>query len=164
MNPPRNVEELLAIEAIKQLKAKYFLYLDTKQWESWRQLFTDDLRTDGTFFPDASRDTFVNGVRDSLEHAVSAHHGHTPLIEVTGAETARGVWTMQDDVRFPEGHPWSGGHRRRVGYGHYEEEYRRMSGEWKISFMRLARLHVWSEPIVGLEVHGKKRSSSAAWL
>ncbi|WP_350223999.1 nuclear transport factor 2 family protein [Pseudarthrobacter sp. fls2-241-R2A-168] len=47
---PANLDDLLAVEAIKQLKGNYFRYLDTKHWEAWRQLFTDDLRTDGTFF------------------------------------------------------------------------------------------------------------------
>ena len=27
------------IEAIKQLKASYFLYLDTNDWEAWRELY-----------------------------------------------------------------------------------------------------------------------------
>ena len=99
------------------MKGKYFLYLDTKHWEAWRQLFTVDLRTDGTFFPNASRDVFVNGVRDSLVNAATAHHGHTPLIEITGADTARGIWAMYDDVRFPVGHSWAGAHPRRIGYG-----------------------------------------------
>ena len=32
--------ELMALE---ELKARYFLYMDTKQWEKWRELFTDDM-------------------------------------------------------------------------------------------------------------------------
>ena len=32
---------LCEIEAIKQLKARYCRYLDTKQWDDWRQLFTE---------------------------------------------------------------------------------------------------------------------------
>lgn len=40
---PSAHEELLDIEAIEQIKAKYCLYMDTKEWESWRALFTEDL-------------------------------------------------------------------------------------------------------------------------
>jgi 3-phenylpropionate/cinnamic acid dioxygenase small subunit len=29
------------IESIKQLKARYCRYLDTKDWDRWRELFTD---------------------------------------------------------------------------------------------------------------------------
>lgn len=37
---------LLEIEAIKQLKARYCRFLDTKQWDDWRALFTDDFVSD----------------------------------------------------------------------------------------------------------------------
>jgi hypothetical protein len=34
------------VEAIKQLKAKYFRYLDTKDWPRYRTLFTEDVVVD----------------------------------------------------------------------------------------------------------------------
>ncbi len=37
---------LLDIEAIKQLKARYCRYLDTKDWQAWRGLFADDFLSD----------------------------------------------------------------------------------------------------------------------
>ena len=37
---------LLEIEAIKQLKARYCRYLDTKDWQAWRSLFSDDFLSD----------------------------------------------------------------------------------------------------------------------
>jgi hypothetical protein len=164
MSDPDQLQRLLDIEAIKQLKAKYFLYLDTKQWEAWRELFTLDLRIEGTRQPpDANRDTFVDGVRASLADVRTCHHGHTPIIEFTGPDHARGVWAMFDDLRFPEGHPWSDGYRRRIGYGHYEEEYRREQGTWKISFLRLARLHVWRDDD-GPAVEGGIPSAGKEWL
>jgi len=30
------------IEAIKQLEARYFRLMDTKQWEAWADVFTED--------------------------------------------------------------------------------------------------------------------------
>jgi hypothetical protein len=35
-------EKLWDIEQIKQLKARYFRLMDTKDWVAWRDLFTDD--------------------------------------------------------------------------------------------------------------------------
>jgi 3-phenylpropionate/cinnamic acid dioxygenase small subunit len=32
----------MEIESIKQLKARYYRYLDTKDWDRWRDVFTDD--------------------------------------------------------------------------------------------------------------------------
>lgn len=37
---PDTAAVLSEIEAIKQLKARYCRYLDTKRWDDWRQLFT----------------------------------------------------------------------------------------------------------------------------
>jgi 3-phenylpropionate/cinnamic acid dioxygenase small subunit len=37
-----NADQLMDIEQIKQLKARYFRLLDTKQWEAWGQVFTAD--------------------------------------------------------------------------------------------------------------------------
>ena len=39
---------LTDIESIKQLKARYCRYLDTKDWDRWRDLFTDDFVGDTT--------------------------------------------------------------------------------------------------------------------
>jgi hypothetical protein len=66
-----------------------------------------------------------------------------PAIEITGRGTARGVWAMYDWLEFRPGHPlYDEAYPHRIGYGHYEEEYRRVGGSWKISFMRLARLRL----------------------
>jgi hypothetical protein len=42
----RDVDSLYEIEAIKQLKARYCRYLDTKDWEAWRTIFADDFVSD----------------------------------------------------------------------------------------------------------------------
>lgn len=154
MSNPQNVQVLLAIEAIKQLKANYFFLMDTKQWEAWRLLFTSELRVEGTT-SDSGRDDFVDSVRDLLEGVLSCHHGYTPIIEMDNDVTAHGRWAMYDDLRFGQrgpSHPLSGKYTRRLGYGYYEEEYRRVDGEWKISYMRLHRLYVWSDPDIGVEM------------
>lgn len=165
MTDEGDVQRLLDIEAIKQLKAKYFLYMDTKDWEAWREVFSTDLRVEGTRqAPDASRDDFVDGVRQALTGVRTCHQGHMPIIELTGADTARGIWAMWDDLVFPDGHPWSDGYARRLGYGHYEEEYRREADGWRISFLRLARLWVWRDGAAGPMVEGGIPSAGRAWL
>src|SRR5579871_6553114 len=99
---------LWEIEQIKKLKARYFRLMDTKQWERYRALFTDDLCVfiEDAIEPDPnaepfkrSADEFVRYVSQSaLPSAVSAHHGHMPEIELTSATTAFGVWAMFDWV------------------------------------------------------------------
>ena len=40
------LQTLQDIEAIKQLKARYFRTLDTKAWDDFADVFTDDVRID----------------------------------------------------------------------------------------------------------------------
>jgi hypothetical protein len=72
-----------------------------------------------------------------------------PEILLTSKDTAKGIWAMFDWVEFSMAIT-SGrgkGYRGFVGYGHYEEEYRKEAGVWKISFLRLTRLRI--NPVVG---------------
>jgi hypothetical protein len=127
------------IDQIKQLKARYFRLMDTKQWDEYRQVFTDDM----VFFFESdeasttSADEFVAHVKSRLATAVSAHHGHMPEIELTSNTTAIGIWAMYDWVDDPD-------HGRAfIGYGHYHEQYKRgADGRWRISELRLTRLRV----------------------
>ena len=61
---------LLEIEAIKQLKARYCRFLDTKDWQAWRNIFTDDFHSDTS--PSGGKvidgaDEFVAFVRKNLK-------------------------------------------------------------------------------------------------
>jgi SnoaL-like domain len=146
MTPPVSLQDLLDIEAIKQLKADYFYLMDTKRWDEWRDLFTEDFRVEGPAAHEGGRDAFVDFVREHLQDVMSCHHGSMPLIEILDARTARGRWAMVDDLRLPAGHPWSKTRSRRHGYGYYDEGYRRDHDRWRMSSMRLSRLWTWSEP------------------
>jgi hypothetical protein len=132
------------IEEIKQLKARYCFLVDTKRWADWRALFTDDCTFDFPlpFGPDVTPDEFVAGAASSLDKVRSVHQVHSPVIDLLGPDSARGVWAMFDWLELPPDHPASDGHPHRLGYGYYEEEYRRESGSWRIAFMRLTRLRV----------------------
>ena len=141
--PPKTLEDLLAIEAIRQLKAAYCRLVDTKQWDRLQALFTADATVEGFgSVPDgAGPAAFVARVAERIGASVSIHHVHAPEIALTGPATARGVWPMVDYVEFlPGAHPAGG--RGWVGWGFYEEEYARVDGEWRIAFMRLARLRM----------------------
>ena len=129
---------LVAIEAIKQLKARYCRYLDTKDWAAWRALFTDDFVSDtsgagGKLIVGA--DDFVAFTRKGIGRPAqaTAHQVHAPEIELTSATTARGVWALQDVVHFGPG-------VNLVGYGHYHETYESIEGRWLIKSSKLTRL------------------------
>lgn len=127
-------------EAIRRLKARYFRCIDTKDWAGLRDVVCDDIDID--VHADSGRryaggDAFVASVQRTLTDAVSVHHGHMPEIEMTSSTTATGIWSMEDEIWFPEGAPI----RYLHGYGHYHETYRREpDGQWRIATMRLVRL------------------------
>jgi uncharacterized protein (TIGR02246 family) len=126
------------IEAIKQLKARYFRAMDTKDWDGMRQVFTDDVMVDTTASGgDVVRggDEFMAFLSATLDGVITVHHGHTPEIELTSASTARGIWAMEDMLRWPDG-------TELHGYGHYHESYVRAGGEWRISETTLTRLRM----------------------
>jgi SnoaL-like domain len=133
---------LLDLEAIKHLKARYFRLLDTKCWADWGLVFATDALME---VPEANmvingRVEIVQNVSAALEGARTVHHGHMPEIEMTGPNTAEGIWAMFDCVEWHAGD--SGERVGLTGCGHYLEEYIRENGEWRIAKTRLERLRV----------------------
>jgi uncharacterized protein (TIGR02246 family) len=139
--------ELAEIEAIKQLKARYFRGLDTKDWPAWRKVFTDDLEVivdravstggkDGLPSPHPrGGDAFVVEIAGFFTELSTVHHGHMPEITLTGPDTAVGIWSMEDIVGLPDGQTLR-------GYGHYHEQYRKVDGAWRIARLHLTRLRL----------------------
>ena len=139
-----NPDEMRDIEAIKQLKARYFRLMDTKQWEAFASVFAEDAEIDVT--DDAGPEngrvrgalSIATYIRSAVGEAFTVHHGHMPEIRITSPKTAEGTWAMFDYVEFPS----EGDRRGLQGYGHYIETYTRSDGDWKIQSMKLSRLRV----------------------
>lgn len=130
---------------IHRLKARYFRLMDTKQFEQFGELFTEDLKfyIENSPVPSATEPTFdgrrslVDYLSASHPEKVTVHQGHMPEIEFTGPDTATGVWAMFDWVDDPgRGGAWQ-------GFGHYHEQYvRGPDRRWRIQEVRLTRLRV----------------------
>ena len=150
------VADLVEIEAIKQLKARYFRFVDTKQWEQWGLCFTADAELHHPLRraePMRGRDQIVATVSAAFANIVSIHHGHTPEIRICGDAEAQGVWAMCD--RLISHAPGGNGSRLTVGYGHYIERYvKERDGAWRIASLELRRLH--------LETHVPARDAEKA--
>jgi len=159
---------LASREHIKELKARYCRYIDTKQWQRLATLFTDDCRFEGLGSAPAGADvaTFVAGVSSRLAPTISVHHCHMPELVATGPDTARGIWSMEDFVEWTDGSTVkeTPGSRGFYGYGYYEEEYRREGGRWKISFLRLARLRIDAVPADQPAPRMGQRAPTPGWL
>jgi len=132
------------LEALRQLKARYCRFLDTKDVESWRGVFTTDVVVSldmavsvggadpMTAPPVEGVDNFVPMVMASLENAATMHHCHTPEITLTSATTATGIWALEDWLVFADG-------RELHGAGHYHETYEKQDGSWRIKSLHLTR-------------------------
>ena len=145
---------LREIEAIKQLKARYFRFLDTKDWDRWIDVFAPDatlivdhepstMGRDGKSGPKViGAQAILAHVKPRIETASTVHHGHMPEIELTSDTTARGIWAMEDKLWWT-----NGDHEEHLhGYGHYHEEYRKEDGRWLISYRKLTRLRQDTTP------------------
>jgi hypothetical protein len=148
------IEKLVAMEAIRALKAAYFRCMDTKRWDELADLFTTDATFDARralempapeeFFESepiiTGRAAIVEFISRGLTPIISVHHGHMPEIEIESPVRARGVWPMTDLLVAPPGGPF----RVFRGYGHYHETYRHDGDRWRIATLRLRRLYVES--------------------
>lgn len=131
-----DIQDWIAICAVK---ARYCRFMDTKQWDAWRDLFTEDYELDVS---EAGGPPLIKGRSEALEMAMSfvltavtVHQVHIPEIQIKG-DTAEGIWAMQDRVIFGNDGP------SLTGFGHYRDRFRKVEGEWKISASKLTRLHV----------------------
>ena len=138
-----DVQQLMDTLEIQRLKARYFRFMDHREWDKWRDLFTDDLKfyisyskeRDETIPTWSSADELVSYLSSRPPSKITVHHGHMPDIEFVDADHATGVWAMFDWVDYPErGYAFK-------GYGYYYETYVRCSdGRWRISTSHLTRL------------------------
>jgi SnoaL-like protein len=173
-----DVERLLAIEEIKHLKARYFRCMDTKHWDAFEAVFAPDVVFDlrqGIFARDPISGEILRSGDIQVEEGsigeawvqvgaanvrafeervltgvITVHHGHMPEIEITSATTARGLWTMEDILRFPlkaanplvSWLPEGSAFKELHGFGVYHETYERIDGRWLIKTLMLRRLRV----------------------
>ena len=151
------IERLLATEQIKVLKARYFRYVDTKQWDDFGALFPADAE-----FEDLSQQVIAHGPAEIvalcsgvLDAGTSVHMGSMPEIEVHDAERASGIWAMQDVLRFPGGASFPGAKERIEhveGAGHYVEDYVCRDGTWMFQRILLTRLQLRTVSLTSADV------------
>jgi hypothetical protein len=145
--------QLSDLEALRTLKARYCRYCDTKQWELFFDLFTEDAvfdvragasvepdLTDGDFADmgyQVGRANIAKTVAIMSANITSVHHCHTPELELTSPDTATGIWALEDRLDYSAG-PIKSVH----GFGHYHETYVRQGDTWRIRTLRVTRLRV----------------------
>lgn len=141
--------DLVGIEEIKQLKARYWRAVDMRDFQLLRSVFTADCvvdfrdamleRDETKLWPDP--DKFCEDTKLATRGIITVHHGFPPEISVTSEQEAEGIWPFEDLVWVNEPNPLLPFKQLR-GYGHYREKYRKTTAGWKIQSMYISRLHM----------------------
>ncbi|MDG2271128.1 MAG: nuclear transport factor 2 family protein [Halioglobus sp.] len=130
------------IELIKQLKGKYFRFLDTNAWSDMAEIFVPDATAtysdgDHSF---GSRDEIIDFLSGSMSgrQFLSMHTAHHPEITLTGDNTAEGIWYLHDIVYALKYNVQISGN------GIYSDHYRKVDDHWRIThtgYQRIFEVH-----------------------
>jgi hypothetical protein len=130
------VDQLEAIECIKQLKYRYCKYCDAGyDAKGIASLFADDAVADyGSDYNVGADQIFKRFVGESTKIPFAAHMVTNPLIHVNG-DTAHGTWwIVMPCTRMVNEKP--------TAYwfvGEYDEDYVKINGEWKFKTLRISQ-------------------------
>ncbi len=131
------MDQATEIEAIRQLKYRYFRYLDSKLWDPLKELFVPEAVSSysGGKYAFEGRDAILEFLASSLGPTmITMHHGHHPEIQLTSESTATGIWALEDVVID------TANELTIRGAAYYRDEYVKLNGEWKIHSTGYERL------------------------
>lgn len=143
--------QLLAIESIKQLKARYWRAIDSGDTDLLRSTFTPDCIVDfrGSMGEDeasspnywSDRESFLVSSAASFGSIRTVHHGFVPEITLDLDNTACAIWPMEDLIFVVQ--PIEAlSFTRFQGWGHYHDRYRETTDGWRMSSTRLTRSRI----------------------
>ncbi|MBA6413673.1 nuclear transport factor 2 family protein [Parahaliea sp. F7430] len=139
-----DVQRLMDIEAIKQLKYAYFRCVDTANIEELATLYHDDI---AVHFLGGSYEWKIKGKQELLDkqrdafhkQAVGQHNGHHPEIQLLSDSEATGLWYLADNM-------WSLNMKAfTTGTAIYWDTYKKVNGKWLIIESKYERLYEINE-------------------
>ena len=138
----RRLKRLEDIEAITQLKYRYWRHLDLKQWDELARTFAPDATVcySSGKYEFRGVDSIMKFLSESLGEArgsVTIHHGHHPEIEVLDDTRARGTWALYNYM-------FNAKENRGIRIGaYYDDTYVKLGGVWK--FQHIAYRYIFHE-------------------
>ncbi|GAA3214858.1 nuclear transport factor 2 family protein [Actinocorallia longicatena] len=138
--------DLIALEEIRNLKARYLRSLDLKLWDVFAETLAEDVVADygspsgGRPLNFTSRDQVVGYMRGALgDGMTTVHVVHNPELTVDG-DTAQGTWCLEDTVVVDE-------YKLLIrGACYYTDTYGRADGTWRITSTRYQRIYEYMVP------------------
>ena len=139
-----DVQRLMDMEAVRQLKHAYFRCIDTANFEELATLFHEDVLVHfigGTYeWKLQGRDEYLQSLEKSFTQASIGHHnGHQPEIQILSETEATGVWYLAD-------HMWIlNSNYLTTGTALYWDRYVKQDGNWRVKETRYERLYEMGE-------------------
>ncbi|QDX82005.1 hypothetical protein B9N43_12555 [Denitratisoma sp. DHT3] len=161
----RDIQILKDIEAIRNVKHKYFRCVDTANMAELKELLHPDVRVHfigGTYeWTLDGRDEYVETLAKNFNTmTVAQHNGHHPEITVQSETEATGIWYLHDifwNMKFKA---------CTTGTALYRDKYRKNGeGRWQIVESTYERIYeILEQPVEppGLTVHMLGRTGRPA--
>lgn len=144
----KDIQRLMDIEAIKQLKHAYFRCVDTANLEELGTLFHEDVTVHfvgGTYeWNVQGREEYVNNIAMSFSReAIGQHNAHHPEIQILSETEATGIWYLADNM-------WILNHNVKThGTAIYWDRYLKVDGKWQIKDTNYERVYEINDTLEG---------------
>lgn len=154
------LDQLRAMEDIRQAKARYVRGLDTGDLALTREMLAEDCVLDfrGCWTDPATGVDFLPQMNIVMRGAESwsgegfaalgavsqhssVHHLYASEITFNSDTTADVIWPMTARLFMPPGAPYA----KLTGFGYYHETYVKTGGKWKLKTMRVSSLRAEAE-------------------
>ena len=135
-----DIQRLMDIEAIKQLKHAYFRCVDTANLEELATLFHDDVtvhfRGGNYEWKLQGKHEYVASIGQSFTtEAVGQHNAHHPEIQILSDTEATALWYLADNM-------WILNHNFKThGTALYWDRYLKVDGRWLIKDTNYERIY-----------------------
>jgi len=135
-----DIQRLMDIEAIKQLKYAYLRCIDTANLEELATLFHEDVTVHfigGTYeWQLQGKQAYLDKLGAAFnKHAIGHHNGHHPEIQILSDTEATGIWYLADNMWNLDRHSFT------TGTALYWERYLKVDGRWLIKDTKYERLY-----------------------
>jgi hypothetical protein len=136
----KDIQRMMDIEAIKQLKHAYFRCVDTANLEELGTLFHEDVtvhfRGGNYEWKLQGREEYVNNIGQSFStEAVGQHNAHHPEIQILSETEASALWYLADNMSILN-------HNVKThGTALYWDRYLKVDGKWLIKETNYERIY-----------------------
>ncbi len=135
-----DIQRLMDMEAIRQLKHAYFRCIDTANLEELEELFHEDVLVHfkgGSYeWKLEGREEYLSSIGVAFSNkSIGQHNGHHPEIQILSATEATGIWYLADNM-------WVLNHNAfTTGTAIYWDRYVKEGDRWLIRETRYERLY-----------------------